>query len=258
MRKILLASATLLSLSVAGAYAQNTTTSGQYPAAPGASSQGVNTTNSLPPGAGNGTFARPGSNLGTTAYGAPPMAAMPSDGSVPMATVPAQRNGRMTRAERRAAARDARMQQDSGVYTEGGRAPADAYTDAGQVPPTSAYRGGAGSPSSTVASNTSSGNARSIIAPRLPDPAAANNSPQAYLAAAQRALASGRTGAAQEALERAETRVLARSTDPSVASMPDDSALVANIGAARRALGARDMAGARAAVDMALRSSPGA
>jgi len=114
------------------------------------------------------------------------------------------------------------------------------------------YRGGAGSPSSTRASNIDQGDTRSGIAPRLPDPAAAASTPEGYLAAAQRALASGKTGAAQEALERAETRVLSRSTEPSMAASPADMPMVQQIGAARRALAGRDMAAAKAAISAAM------
>lgn len=116
------------------------------------------------------------------------------------------------------------------------------------------YRGGAGSPRSNAASNTSAANTRSEIAPRLPDPGAADNTAQGYLAAAQRALASNRTGAAQEALERAETRLLSRSTDPSMASSPSDMPTIRQIGDARRAIAARDMSGARSAISAAMAS----
>ena len=135
------------------------------------------------------------------------------------------------------------------------RFPASQAQDAGiDAPRTGDYRGGAGSPSSTQASNIDRQNTRSEIAPRLPDPGDANT-PQALLQAAQRALASNRTGAAQEALERAETRVLTRSTDPSAAGTPDSGSMVQSIGAARRALAARDIPGARAAISAALAGS---
>lgn len=127
-----------------------------------------------------------------------------------------------------------------------------ATADDTSAPPTSAYRGGAGSPSSTQASNINGASRRSEIAPRLPDPNAANNSPEALLAAAQRALNQGHTGAAQEALERAETRILSRTTEPSMAGQPDSSAMAMHIAQARRALGNRDMAGAKAEVGMAI------
>ncbi len=114
------------------------------------------------------------------------------------------------------------------------------------------YRGGAGSPLSTSASNIDRADTRSPIAPRLPDPNAGGNTPEAYLAAAQRALAANKTGAAQEALERAETRLLSRSTDPSMAASPADMPMVQQIGVARRALANRDTAGARNAISMAM------
>lgn len=114
------------------------------------------------------------------------------------------------------------------------------------------YTGGAGSPLSIAASNTTSANTRSEIAPRLPDPNAAASTPEAYLAAARAALAQGKTGMAQEALERAETRILSRSTDPSMAATPADMPLIQQIGAARQALANRDTRGAQAAIGVAL------
>ena len=133
--------------------------------------------------------------------------------------------------------------------TRASRAPADDGMDA---PSTGQYRGGAGSPLSQSASNTTAANTRSEIAPRLPDPGASASTPEGYIAAAQRALASGRTGAAQEALERAETRLLTRSTDPSMAASPADMPMVQQISEARRALASRDVAGARTALGMAM------
>jgi hypothetical protein len=120
--------------------------------------------------------------------------------------------------------------------------------------PAPEYSGGAGSPSSNAASNTSAANARPGSAPRLPDPGAANDSPAALLTAARTALDHGRTGAAQEALERAETRILSRTTDPSRASEPAQSAMSRHIAEARRALGNKDSAAAKAAIDLALAS----
>lgn len=133
--------------------------------------------------------------------------------------------------------------------TRASRAPMNDGMDA---PSTGEYRGGAGSPLSQAASNTTAANTRSEIAPRLPDPGAASSTPEAYIAAAQRALAAGRTGAAQEALERAETRLLTRSTDPSMAGSPADMPMVRQISDARQALANRDTAGARTALGMAM------
>ena len=116
----------------------------------------------------------------------------------------------------------------------------------------SEYRGGAGSPSSTRASNINGADTHSEIAPRLPSPDAASNSPDALLKSAQQALNQGRTGAAQQALEMAETRALTRTVAPSSANTPDQGQMVQHISAARRALGQRDMATAKSEVGMAL------
>lgn len=114
------------------------------------------------------------------------------------------------------------------------------------------YRGGAGSPSSTAASNIGPNSTRSEIAPRLPSPDANANSPEALMRSALRSLDQNKTGAAQQALEMAETRVLSRTTDPSMSGTPDQSMMVKHLGDARRALGARDVNGAKEALRMAL------
>ena len=123
------------------------------------------------------------------------------------------------------------------------------------VPPTSAYQGGAGSPFSSRATHIDRADTRSVIAPRLPNPDASGNSPQAYLAAAQRALARNQTGAAQEALERAETRILTRSTDPSMANVPDTSGIAQAITDARRALANGDNNRARSIIGQFLNNN---
>jgi hypothetical protein len=124
-----------------------------------------------------------------------------------------------------------------------GAAPADQNPG---VPPASAYRGGAGAPFSPRASNIDGADTYSEIAPRLPDPYAAGDGPRAYLVAAQRALDHRQTGAAQEALERAQTRILSRSTDPAFADRPDDRGLSRAITDARLALGQHDVRRAQA------------
>lgn len=225
MRASLLMSAALLGLSAGAANAQNSVGSAQTPPSPGASSQGPQPTNSIPAGAATSSTPTPGSNLGA----APPPA------YAPRGTVVYGTPGR-TRPTARA----------TPEVTAGGVEQA--------APPTSAYRGGAGSPYSARASNTTSANTRSEVAPRLPDPDAAANTPEALLAAAQRSLRAGRTGAAQEALERAETRVLSRTTDPSMAGTPDQAAMVRHIGDARRALGNRNPAAADASISAAMAS----
>lgn len=76
---------------------------------------------------------------------------------------------------------------------------------------------------------------------RLPVPQVDENAPASvFLDAARRALAAGRGGEAQEALERAESRALDRSVRPSRAGQPSQQPVVADIAAAREALAAGD------------------
>lgn len=245
MRKILLMSAALLGLSAGPLLAQPATPGGSTEAMPGTTGPG--STGMVP-----GTGAAP--NTGSSMGGGPGTGGTGTDGTGmtgmrAMRGQPRQAVGmRPTLNARPASTRNARAGRRGGHA-----APASVAQDNGvDVPRTGDYRGGAGSPSSSTASNITAADTRSEMAPRLPDPNAGSNSPQAYLAAAQRALASNRTGAAQEALERAETRLLSRSTDPSMANMPDPSASVQAIGAARRALASRDTAAARSAISAAM------
>ncbi len=100
------------------------------------------------------------------------------------------------------------------------------------------------------ASNIDRADTRSDIAPSLPAPPVAPNAgPRQYLQAAQTALTAHRTGEAQEALERAESRLLDRST---VTPGVDNAPMVKQIGDARDALGHGDIAGASRIVDAAL------
>lgn len=116
-------------------------------------------------------------------------------------------------------------------------------------PSATAYQGGVGSPFSDRASNINGADTNSQIAPRLPNPEATGDDTRSLLMAADRALAHHQTGAAQEALERAETRVLTRSTGPALASRPDTQLTVQGIADARQALGNRDSARARAVLE---------
>jgi hypothetical protein len=93
-------------------------------------------------------------------------------------------------------------------------------------------------PQSGGASNINAADTHSNIAPQLPVPAlSAGASPHAYLLDAQQALQQHRTGAAQEALERAETRLLDRTTPPSAADTADAAPLVQQIDQALQAIG---------------------
>ncbi len=236
MQNTLLISAAVLGLAFGPALAQNSPST-MSPPAPNASVGTPEPTNSLPSGAGTASRMVPGNDISTTTTAprrAMPMSGMPDDqgmtGMRPMRG--AMRHGRV-------------MHDRAGMTGDAGSTEMDA-------PRGGEYRGGAGSPRSNRASNIAPLDTRSEIAPRLPDPAAASNTPEGYLAAAQRALDAGKTGAAQEALERAETRVLSRSTDPSMAASPADMPMVQQIGQARRALAARDMVGAKSAISAAM------
>ena len=108
-----------------------------------------------------------------------------------------------------------------------------------------------GSPMSTKAAHTSSANTRGAIAPRLPIPAQ-DASINEFLTHAETALKRGRTGEAQEALERAETRALSRSTDAGTQGTPYNGAQVAAIQEARHAVGRGDRKAAMAAINTAM------
>ena len=138
--------------------------------------------------------------------------------------------------------------------------PALAQTPPGANPATGARPGhepgvGKSLPRSDKASNIAPGDTRSNIAPTLPQPPLGENAtPQDYLRAARAALAAGRTGQAQQALEMAETRALDRSVAQGQTSTPSDSQLVSRIRDARRALSGRDRAHAIQLIDLALTS----
>ncbi len=237
MRKTLLMSAALLALAYGPVLAQNSMSSTQSPPSPNSGQGMPQPSNSLPDTGGTASRNLPGDALGTTGTPA----------ARPMASGTDMTSGHRRMRRHRVTTSDAGTGGDPGLGAAGMNSQASA-----DAPPTGAYRGGAGSPRSSQASNIAASNTRSDIAPRLPDPATASNTPEAYLAAAQSALASGRTGAAQEALERAETRLLSRSTDPSAAASPADLPMVQQIGQARQALATRDIAGARSAIRAAM------
>ncbi len=93
-------------------------------------------------------------------------------------------------------------------------------------------------PRSDRASNIGPQTTRPGVAPSLPDPAVGGGAePEAYLRAARDALAAGKTGLAQEALERAETQMLHRSIMPGMAPAPADVPMIASVRDARLALG---------------------
>jgi hypothetical protein len=121
-------------------------------------------------------------------------------------------------------------------------------TAAGDDKPTGQVRA-----TSDTSSNISAADTRSNIAPALPTPDANGDTPQAFLMAARQALQANRTGEAQEALERAESRALSRDVAPSQADTPLADPLVQQIGTARQALSVGNTAAALQAIDGALR-----
>ncbi len=86
--------------------------------------------------------------------------------------------------------------------------------------------------------------------PPLPTPAVNPNAPPpVFLEQARRDLVAGRSGAALEALERAETRVLERLAIQGRPVGPSGNPFIVGIGNARRAVQAGDRAGAERIID---------
>jgi hypothetical protein len=135
------------------------------------------------------------------------------------------------------------------AYPPIGNAPA--YSQQGGVPPganpaTGARPGnvigsGMSMPMGNRASNIDQHDTGSEIAPNLPTPdLGPNASPVDFLRAAQGALASGRTGEAQQSLEQAQTRLLDRSVPYGQTNNPSDNPAVVQITEALHALAAHD------------------
>ncbi len=78
------------------------------------------------------------------------------------------------------------------------------------------------------------------------------DSPSKWLQQASDALRRNRNGQAMELLERAETRLLSRSTPAGMADQPAQGPMVSHISAARQALANRDRAGAQQQIDQAM------
>jgi hypothetical protein len=108
-------------------------------------------------------------------------------------------------------------------------------------------------PITRPASNITRYDARSVIAPALPvPPVPSGDPPRSFLFAARDAVEKGHTGEAQEALERAETRLLDGSTPATVGAIPDRRQAVYAVSAARNVLATGDRPAALAAIDSAL------
>ncbi len=107
---------------------------------------------------------------------------------------------------------------------------------------------------STQASNIGPSDTHSDIAPALPAPSVGPDATaDQLLQAAKMSLDQHHSGAAQEALERAETRLLDRSTAPSAAGSPDQRPRVQAISQALSAIGRHDWPAAHSAIDSAMK-----
>ena len=108
-------------------------------------------------------------------------------------------------------------------------------------------------PTSSQASNIVTADTRSDIAPALPMPGIGlNAAPARYLHTAQRDLAQHRTGAAQQALEMAETRLLDRSVVQTSVDRPDANPVIAHVRHALDSLGQGRLDMAQRQVDAAI------
>ncbi|HEY1931183.1 MAG TPA: hypothetical protein VGG99_04160 [Acetobacteraceae bacterium] len=111
-------------------------------------------------------------------------------------------------------------------------------------------------PMSDKAGNIGPQDTATPIAARLPPPDVGDDaSVHALLLAARAALIADRTGEAQEALERAETRALDRSVPLLQTGVPSESPLVAKIRSALRTLGTGDRMGTARLLDEAINAS---
>ena len=114
----------------------------------------------------------------------------------------------------------------------------------------------AANPYSATASNINPQDTRSTIAPALPSPNLPDGAkPSDALRAAQGALAAGRSGEAQDALEMAETRMLDRSVALGTTGNPSDNPTVGQISAALQALAANDRTACMQSIQTALASA---
>lgn len=111
-------------------------------------------------------------------------------------------------------------------------------------------------PRSPTASNIMPSDTSSTIAPTPPEPPVGDSaSVQQLLMTANQAIASGQTGMANEALERAETNILTRSVLASPVNYVSSDPVVSQIQQARFALGSHDRSGAQQMINQILSSN---
>lgn len=110
-------------------------------------------------------------------------------------------------------------------------------------------------PLSPYASNITSADTRSTIAPTPPEPSVGPDaSVTALLNSANQSIASGQTGTANEALEQAETQILQRSVPQTQTDYASNDSVVNQIEQARQALGNGDKTGASQQISQILAS----
>ncbi|MGE0226128.1 MAG: hypothetical protein AB7F35_24295 [Acetobacteraceae bacterium] len=135
--------------------------------------------------------------------------------------------------------------------------PATGASMPGAMPPNETGAGGS-QPMNSQASNIVPQDSAGTFAPGLPTPPLSENArPTQFLRSAQGALAAGRTGEAQQALEMAQTRLLDRSVPLGQTNDPSRNPAVREISQALQALGSGDrtssMRHIQAAIDAASR-----
>jgi hypothetical protein len=111
-------------------------------------------------------------------------------------------------------------------------------------------------PVASHATNLGPQDTNSTIVPDLPSPPIGEDQrPSDYLKAAQAALAAGRTGETQQALEMAQTRLLDRSVPIGQTNNPSDNPTVLQIDQALQALAARDRSTCMQQIQVAIGSA---
>jgi len=111
-------------------------------------------------------------------------------------------------------------------------------------------------PAGNRASNIGPQDSQNAVAPNLPGPALPDNARASdYMRAAQNALAAGRSGEAQQALEMAQTRLLDRSVPLGQTNNPSDNPAVRQTTLALQALSSGDRATCMQQIQAALNSA---
>jgi len=124
---------------------------------------------------------------------------------------------------------------------------------AGAIPAPAVAQSTIGTGSTIGTANIGPADTRSEVAPTLPTPALGEDAPpSAFLRAAQSALIAGRTGETQEALERAQTRLLDRSVPLFQTNNPSENPAVGQIREALRSLSQGDREGASRHIQTAM------